>query len=36
METTDRSTHPIDHDPTCPTLNAHRVTGGLDRELWAV
>jgi hypothetical protein len=26
----------IHHDPTCPTLNAHRVTDGLGRELWAV
>ncbi len=26
----------IHHDPTCPTLNAHSVTDGLGRELWAV
>ena len=26
----------IHHDPPCPTLNAHRVTDGLGRELWAV
>ena len=25
----------IHHDPSCPTLNAHRVTDGLGRELLA-
>ena len=26
----------IDHDPSCPTLNARRVIDGLGRELCAV